>query len=97
MHNAQAQLRAIENGRYVIRSANTGISTVITPRGEVIEKLDPLIEGNVHATVYAMKDTTLNTGIGNLFVYLLVLASVIIIADNIVFKLLNRKKMLTLA
>ena len=90
MHNAQAQLRAIENGRYVVRSANTGISTVITPRGEVIEELEPLVEGNVYATVYAKDNTTLNTVIGNLFVYLIVILLAFIISDNIIFK--SRKK-----
>ena len=91
MHNAQAQLRAIENGRYVIRSANTGISTVITPRGEVVEELEPLVEGNVYATVYAKEDMTFNTLIGNTFVYLILVGYVIIISDNIVFKLKNKK------
>jgi apolipoprotein N-acyltransferase len=37
MHNAQAQLRAIESGRYLARSANTGISGVISPCGEIIK------------------------------------------------------------
>ena len=91
MHNAQAQLRAIENGRYVIRAANTGISTVITPRGEVIEELEPLVEGNVYATVCAKDNMTLNTIIGNLFVYLIIIAFVFIISDNIIFKLRNKK------
>jgi len=34
-HNAYARLRAIENRRYVVRSANTGISSVINPQGRV--------------------------------------------------------------
>jgi len=35
MHNAQAQIRAIESGRYVARAANTGISTVINSQRSV--------------------------------------------------------------
>ncbi len=37
-HFAFSRLRAIENRRYVARSANTGISGFISPRGEIIEK-----------------------------------------------------------
>lgn len=92
MHNAQAQLRAIENGRYVVRAANTGISTVINSRGEVIAELEPLSRGNAYATVYAKDTTTLNTNIGNLFVYLIFFAFFVIIAQNIVNKLKINKK-----
>ncbi len=70
MHNAQAQLRAIECGRYVVRSANTGISTVITDRGEVIEELPPLVEGMIVREVSLSESRTLYSYIGNLFVYL---------------------------
>ncbi len=38
-HLAAAQLRAVEEGITVIRSANTGISAVITPYGDIIGKL----------------------------------------------------------
>lgn len=76
MHNAQAQLRAVETGRYVVRSANTGISTVIAPTGAVIDELEPLVGGIVEAEVYARDSLTLYTRIGNLFVYLLMAAFV---------------------
>jgi apolipoprotein N-acyltransferase len=36
-HLQYARLRAIETRRWVARSANTGISAFISPRGEVIE------------------------------------------------------------
>ena len=32
-HNSYARIRAIESRRYVVRSANTGISSIISPRG----------------------------------------------------------------
>lgn len=37
-HFSFARLRAIENRRYVARSANTGISGFISPKGEVLQK-----------------------------------------------------------
>ena len=92
MHNAQAQMRAIENGRYLVRSANTGISTVITPRGEVIEQLEPLVEGNIYATVYARNNTTPCTLIGNFAVYALLLAFAVILTDGVICNIINRQK-----
>ncbi|MEY4144164.1 MAG: hypothetical protein RLZZ335_16 [Bacteroidota bacterium] len=38
-HLAYARLRAIENQRYVVRSANTGISAAINARGDVLQQL----------------------------------------------------------
>jgi len=38
-HLQYARLRAIETGRWIARSANTGISAVIDPNGKIIEAL----------------------------------------------------------
>ncbi len=70
MHNAQAQIRACETGRYVIRSANTGISSIIDPRGVILDLEPPLCEGYVTADVSARSVKTLYTHIGNAFIYL---------------------------
>jgi len=42
-HFAMARFRAVENGRYLVRAANTGISAVVDPRGRVVERT-PLFE-----------------------------------------------------
>lgn len=68
MHNAQAILRAVETGRYVLRAANTGISSVITPTGRVSERLDALIGGYIVADVSPRQGLTLYTITGNIFV-----------------------------
>lgn len=72
-HQAQGQLRAIESGRYILRSANTGISSVISPKGDLLSRIDPLESGYSVATVYTSDRTTPYTVIGNLFVYLCIL------------------------
>lgn len=72
MHNAQARLRAMESGRYVVRSANTGISSVIDPMGNVVKELGALERGYVVSDVSLRDQSTLYTVIGNLFVYLCV-------------------------
>lgn len=78
MHNAQSSLRAIETGRYVVRSANTGISTIISPNGEVLEICPELQKGYVIHDVYMRSNTTVYTVIGNAFVYLCMLFSLAI-------------------
>jgi apolipoprotein N-acyltransferase len=39
-HFAIAVVRAVENGRYLVRAANNGISAVISPNGAIIDKLN---------------------------------------------------------
>ena len=92
MHNAQSQLRAIETRRYVSRAANTGTSTIINSRGEVISAVDPVVEGKATATVYASSDITLYTSIGNSFIYLLLLIAFALIAENTVYFFKAKKK-----
>lgn len=70
MHRAQSQLRAIETGRCVVRAANTGVSCIISPEGEILDELGPYITGNSMADVYACEETTLYVAMGNVFVYL---------------------------
>lgn len=70
MHNAQAILRSVETGRYVVRSANTGISSIISPRGEVLQDLGGGVTGYVIDDVHLNNHTTPYMTWGNLFVYL---------------------------
>lgn len=69
MHHAQAQLRAIETGRPIMRAANTGVSSIITHKGEVKEQLGPFLTGYVIHDVQTQTHTTLYTIIGNLFAW----------------------------
>lgn len=69
-HNAQAQLRAVETGKWVVRAANTGISSVVTPQGSITEELAPLTKGYLLQTVETVSTKTVYSRIGNVFVYL---------------------------
>ena len=69
MHHAQSQLRAIETGRYVVRSANTGVSSVINAKGEVLDSLDALVTGYAMDTVCLSDRVTVYSAIGNVFAY----------------------------
>ena len=72
MHLRQAQMRAVESGRYIIRAADTGISAIITPTGECLDEKGALVEGVSIATIHSRTDRTLYSYIGNLLVYLLI-------------------------
>ncbi len=37
-HFSMAVFRAVENGRYLVRAANTGVTAVVDPRGRVVER-----------------------------------------------------------
>ena len=37
-HLAMAAFRAVENGKYLVRAANTGITAVVDPRGRIVEQ-----------------------------------------------------------
>ncbi len=67
-HNAQAILRAVETGRYVVRAANTGISAIIRPTGEAVDYLEPFVAGVVVGEVSFLYDTTLYVRLGDIIV-----------------------------
>ena len=90
-HNAQAVLRAMENGRYVLRCANTGISSVITDKGDVIASLAPNVEGVITEEVPLYGYETLYTRIGNLFVYLNIAALLALPTLDVILRLKERK------
>lgn len=80
-HNRDSILRAVENGRYIVRSANTGVSSIISSTGKTIVQLDPLVRGVVSASVYTITEKTLYTRVGNIFIafsWTLVSASLIL-------------------
>ncbi len=78
-HCVQAQLRAIETGRTYLRAASTGISSIITPDGEVQLSIKPLTKGFALAEVTTTSQQTLYTRIGNTFVYLCLVFCVILL------------------
>ncbi len=64
-HAAHSVMRAIENNVSVVRSANTGISMTINPRGEVTKSLGALKTGFVCDTLPITTKVTLYTKIGD--------------------------------
>ena len=65
-HLSTARVRAIEEGITVLRIANTGISAVISPFGEYMEKLSLGSEGIIDANIPKKIEPTLFSKYGNL-------------------------------
>ncbi|MDQ7056277.1 MAG: apolipoprotein N-acyltransferase [Persephonella sp.] len=57
-HFEMARIRAIETGRYLIRAANTGISSVINPAGEIKSSLNLFEDGIILERVYLIDRET---------------------------------------
>lgn len=91
-HNSHAALRAIETGRYVVRAANTGVSSVITPEGKILTEIDPLVTGYASATVHIRSDRTLYSYIGDLFVLTAFIGATAIAAYPHVIRLIKAVK-----
>lgn len=70
MHCSHDQLRAIESGRTILRSANTGISAIIRADGTMSEQLEDNVKGYIVSDVETSEVRTLYTAIGNMVVYL---------------------------
>ncbi|MCL5104522.1 MAG: apolipoprotein N-acyltransferase [Armatimonadetes bacterium] len=71
-HLMMARLRAVENRRYVIRAAATGISAVIDPYGRIISELGIYRRGIVEANIEPMRAKTPYTRMGDVFAYICV-------------------------
>jgi apolipoprotein N-acyltransferase len=74
-HFAQGSLRAVEEGRYVVRAANTGVSGAIDPYGRVIVRTDLFVPLSLAVDVRLLGGRTIYSRIGNLFAWLSTIAA----------------------
>lgn len=91
-HQGQAVLRAVETRRSVVRSANTGISAVITPRGTVLGELSPLIQGQITAEVECNSQLTFYARVGNLLVWLCMAGVAVCLGSYLTLRLQGGKQ-----
>lgn len=79
-------LRAIEQGKYVVRSANTGISAIIDHKGRVMKSIGWEEEGVLKATVPLKNNNTIYVRTGNIlgpiFVALFLFANCVILLSR---------------
>ena len=80
-HRYLAQFRAVENGRWIARSCNTGVTCTIDPNGRVVDQLpvydahQKLHQGVLVAEIPMYKLTTLYYVCGDFFVRVIALLS----------------------
>lgn len=65
-HLAHGVFRSVENGRSLIRSANSGVSATIDTRGRIQKMLEPNVTGVITDSVYLSTEQTLYTKTGDI-------------------------------
>ena len=95
-HLAYAKLRAIENNRWVIRSANTGVSAIIDNKGNILQSLGWDKQGFVKANIPLYTNITAYTKHGDIIYFIAEGAAVtvllILLYMAIVQKLFSKNK-----
>jgi apolipoprotein N-acyltransferase len=74
-HFEMASLRAIEQGRYLVRAANTGISGIVDPYGRVLARSGLFEESVIVGDVRFLTGLTVYGRTGDVFVYTCALAT----------------------
>jgi len=91
-HWSQVAIRAIENRRYIVRAANTGISGIIDPLGHTV-KSTPLYRQTAEVgTIYTMNIRTIYGQIGDLVAYIVVYLYLCVLSVLAVVAWRQRKK-----
>jgi apolipoprotein N-acyltransferase len=75
-HFAQASMRAIEEGRYLVRSANTGISGIVDPYGRVLERSDIYQQTAIVGEARFLQESTFYARHGDVFAYASVIMTI---------------------
>jgi apolipoprotein N-acyltransferase len=76
-HFAQASMRAIEQGRYLVRAANTGISGAVDPYGRVVEKSAIFEQTGLVVDVRFLQGRTIYSRIGDVAAFASVAVTVL--------------------
>jgi apolipoprotein N-acyltransferase len=57
-HTQIAQTRALETGRYMLRATNTGVTSIIDHRGQLLAHLPQLTDAALHGNVQGREGAT---------------------------------------
>jgi apolipoprotein N-acyltransferase len=71
-HLNQARLRAIEDDRYLLRAATTGISAVVNPAGTIVQEMSMNHEGTIFAKFEPRRTVTPYVRFGDWFAWVAV-------------------------
>ncbi len=85
-HFTKAIYRSIEEGVFIARSANKGISAFINPNGKVLKSLDARESGNIELNFPHFNKPTLFSNYGNKIFFLIILLYIFL---TLIFKKLK--------
>lgn len=68
-HLAMAAMRAVENGSYLVRAANTGVSAVIAPTGAILAQTPLFVETHIVGTIHPRVGETPYTRYGDVLAW----------------------------
>lgn len=77
-HLKMAQVRAVENRRWLLRDTNNGYTVAIDPYGRIVARLAPDVRGSLDAPYDFRSDRTLYARFGDWFAWLCVAASAVL-------------------
>lgn len=77
-HLSMTVFRAIENRLYLVRAANTGISAIIDPKGEIVSRTGLFERATLKGDVKIIDEKTLYAAYGDAFVYLCAIVLLIV-------------------
>ena len=63
-------LRAAENGKYLLRVTNTGITKIVNPYGKIEKSIEPYRQGILIGEIYSNEKTRFYSAYGNLILYI---------------------------
>jgi len=78
-HFTMNVFRAVENSRFVVRAANTGVSGFIDPAGRAKSKTKIFETAVLSDKLFALKHITFYTKFGDIFAYLCIVISIILL------------------
>ncbi|WP_299982572.1 apolipoprotein N-acyltransferase [uncultured Pseudoteredinibacter sp.] len=74
-HMQIAQMRALENQRYLLRATNTGITAIVGPDGKILKQAEQFKQTHLSGEIYQMQGSTPFARFGNLLALLCCLLS----------------------
>ena len=91
-HFSIAVFRAVENRRFLLRAATTGISGIIDPNGRILKRSELNQQLYLTEDIAAIKKTTIYTRWGNWFSYLSLTISLLFFILALLFKIHRKKR-----
>jgi apolipoprotein N-acyltransferase len=86
-HFQQASMRAIEEGRYLVRAANTGISGIVDPYGRVVAESRLYEETVMVGTARFLHASTFYQRHGDIFAYAATVATLVLLLQSRTWRL----------